>query len=202
MKSELRYVVTLTYREGECENTGTHPIGSYESIWDARAALDVYFHKSCDRLGIEELNAISFKDEDEFLLRDAANNYCFNGEIHQIMTETEMDIFNDDEEDDEPQPDKPKYQQVASRKELIGKVKEQVDECAEPVEVIITLNGGGYTRYGITFADEEDEHGDPKFEIFSYCDESTQVLSWEECFDEDKTNIGKAIEKGSLYYVL
>ena len=89
---------------------------------------------------------------------------------------------------------------VESLAELIGKIQEQVRNGSEPVEVITPLDGKAYSRKSITFADETDEDGDKKFEVRNYIDGTTQILSREDLFNPLLTNIGKALEKNSLFY--
>ena len=68
--NDLVYVVTLTYSEGETQQDGTNVVGVFANKNDARKALENVFHKSCDRLGIEELNTYSYQGQDSFKLID------------------------------------------------------------------------------------------------------------------------------------
>ena len=195
--NDLVYVVTLTYSEGETRQEGTNVVGVFTNKDDARKALENVFHKSCDRLGIEELNKFSYQDQDSFKLIDIDDSlgsksweYNFFGEITESIIGQENDIFNDDEEQE-------KYKQVKSLAELIQKIQTNIENGDEPVEIMVVLNYGVYSRKTITFADEED-----KFEVFNFIDDTTQILSVDDLFDQAKTNIGKALQVGALYYVL
>lgn len=195
--NELVYVVTLTYSEGETQQEGTNVVGVFTNKDDARKALENVFHKSCDRLGIEELNVYSYQDQDSFKLIDIDDSlgsksweYNFFGEITETILGAEVDIFNDDEEQE-------KYKQVKNLAELIQKIQTNIENGDEPVEIMVVLNQGAYSRKTITFADEED-----KFEVFNFIDDTTQILSVDDLFDQTKTNIGKALQVGALYYVL
>ncbi len=89
---------------------------------------------------------------------------------------------------------------VYSLSELIGKVQEQVRNGSEPVGIVVPLEGKAYSRKTITFADETDENGDKKFKVYDYIDGTTQIFSHEDLFNPLLTNIGKALEKNSLFY--
>ena len=200
--NELVYVVTLTYSEGETQQEGTNVVGVFTIKDDARKALENVFHKSCDRLGIEEVNVCSYQDQDSFKLIDIddslgskSREYNFFGEITESIIGQENDIFNDDEEQE-------KSKQVKNLAELIQKIQTNIENGDEPVEIMVALNHGAYSRKTITFADEVDENGDNKFEVFNFIDDTTQILSVDELFDQTKTNIGKALQVGALYYVL
>jgi acyl carrier protein len=101
MEKKTMHIVTVTKKYDGIDIESANVIGAYESIWDARSALRVIFHKICDKLCIEELNAYSYQEEDSFLLRTSESvnaEYKFIGEITTIDTETEyLDIFDDDE---------------------------------------------------------------------------------------------------------
>lgn len=195
--NDLVYVVTLTYSEGETQQEGTNVVGVFANKDDARKALENIFHKSCDRLGIEELNVFSYQDQDSFKLIDIDDSlgsksweYNFFGEITESIIGKENDIFNDDEKQE-------RYKQVKNLAELIQKIQTNIENGDEPVEIMVVLNHGAYSRKTIAFADEED-----KFEVFNFIDDTTQILSVDDLFDQAKTNIGKALEIGALYYVL
>lgn len=198
--NELVYVVTLTYSEGETQQEGTNVVGVFANKDDARKALENVFHKSCDRLGIEELNVFSYQDQDSFKLIDIDDSlgsrqwgYNFFGEITETILGREVDIFNDDEEE---------YIIVNSLAELITIIRTNIEVDGEPTEFVVALNHGAYSRKTITFADEVDENGDNKFEVLNLIDDTTQILSLDELFDQTKTTIGKALQAGALYYVL
>ena len=89
---------------------------------------------------------------------------------------------------------------VHSVSELIGKIQEQVRNGSEPVGIVVPLDGKAYLRKTITFADETDENGDKKFKVYDYIGGTTQILSREDLFNPLLTNIGKALEKSSLFY--
>lgn len=89
---------------------------------------------------------------------------------------------------------------VQSLSELIGKIQEQVRNGSEPVEIITPIDGKAYSRKSVTFADETDENGDKKFKVYDYIGGTTQILSREDLFNPLLTNIGKALEKSSLFY--
>ena len=198
------HIVTVTKKYDGIDIEGANVIGSYESIWDARSALRVVFDKICDKLGIEELNAYSYQEEDSFLLRTSESvnaEYHFIGEINTIETETEyLDIFDDD---DECNTTKEKTERVHSLAQITVQINKNIEEKdGQPVELLVMLNGGAYSRKSITLADEVDESGFGKFEILNHIDDTIQVLSLSELFDETKTNLGKAINAGAVLMVL
>ena len=204
MEKKTMHIVTVTKKYDGIDIEGANVIGSYESIWDARSALRVIFDKICDKLGIEELNAYSYQEEDSFLLRTSESvnaEYHFIGEINTIETETEyLDIFDDD---DECGASKEKTKRVHSLAQITAQINKNIEEKdGQPVELLVMLNGGAYSRKSITLADEVDESGFGKFEILNHIDDTIQVLSLSELFDETKTNLGKAINAGAVLMVL
>ena len=68
------------------------------------------------------------------------------------------------------------------------------------LECFIETNGGGRSWKTITYANEDDKDGNPKFEILNEIDETRQVLTEKNLFNERYTNIGKAIENGSFFF--
>jgi predicted RNA binding protein with dsRBD fold (UPF0201 family) len=165
--------------------------------------LENNFHDTCDRLGVEELNTVSYQDEDDFRIQDENDLYFATGTITEVFEdmeyEADSDEFLETEEENNAKPvDKP--QRVTSMAELIEKIKANIEAGIEPVEISIQLNHGAITRKAITFADEQDANGNDKFEILNFIDDSTQILSFDELFDEGKTYIGKAIECGAAFY--
>ena len=205
MTSKTMHIVTVTKKYDGIDIESANVIGAYESIWDARSALEVIFHKICDKLCIEELNAYSYQEEDSFLLRTSESvnaEYKFIGEITTIDTETEyLDIFDDDEHDFGGTMEK--TIKVYSLAQITEKINDNIEnKGGEPVELIVQLNYGLYSRNSITFADEQDESGFGKFEVFNHVDDTKQILSLSELFDETKTNLGKAINAGAVFIVL
>lgn len=94
-------------------------------------------------------------------------------------------------------------EQVISLKQLLGTIDRNIDERGgQPVEVYVLLNGGFISRKNITYADELDETGRYKFEVYNHIDDTTQILTFDELFDRNKTLIGEALGKGALYMVL
>lgn len=92
---------------------------------------------------------------------------------------------------------------VNSLAQITAQINKNIDEGnGEPVELLVMLNYGAYSRKTITFADEVDESGFEKFEVFNLIDETTQILSLNDLFDETKTNLGKAINAGAVFMVL
>ena len=67
-------------------------------------------------------------------------------------------------------------------------------------EFFILLNGGGKSWKTIGLAAEDDCNGQSKIEILNQMDETRQILTQKNLFNEKFTNIGKAIENGSFYY--
>ena len=204
MSTKTMYIVTVTKKYDGIDIESANVIGAYESIWDARSALRVIFDKICDKLCIEELNAYSYQENDSFLLRTSENanaEYKFIGKINTISTETEyLNIF-DDEHDFGGTMEKTK--KVYSLAQIIEQINKNVkNKCGEPVELLIRLNYGFYSRKSITLADEQDECGFRKYEILNYNDSTTQILSLSELFDETKTNLGKAINAGAVFMVI
>ncbi len=205
MDKKTMHIVTVTKKYDGIDIESANVIGAYESIWDARSALRVIFHKICDKLCIEELNAYSYQEEDSFLLRASESvnaEYKFIGEITTIDTETEyLDIFDDDEHDYGGTMEKTK--KVYSLAQITEQINDNIEnKGGEPVELIMLLNYGLYSRKSITFADEQDESGFSKFEVFNFVDDTTQILSLSELFDETKTNLGKAINAGAVFMVI
>lgn len=205
MEKKTMHIVTVTKKYDGIDIESANVIGSYESIWDARSALRVVFDKICDKLGIEELNAYSYQEEDSFLLRTSESvnaEYKFIGEITTIGTETEyLDIFDDD--DEECNTAKEKTMRVHSLAQITVQINKNIEEkCGQPVELLVMLNSGVYSRKSITLADEVDESGFGKFEVLNHIDDTIQVLSLSEMFDETKTNLGKAINAGAVLMVI
>ena len=205
MEKKTMHIVTVTKKYDGIDIESANVIGAYESIWDARSALRVVFDKICDKLCIEELNAYSYQEEDSFLLRTSESvnaEYKFIGEITTIDTETEyLDIFDDD--DEECNTAKEKTMRVHSLAQITVQINKNIEEkCGQPVELLVMLNGGAYSRKSITLADEVDESGFGKFEVLNHIDDTIQVLSLSELFDETKTNLGKAINAGAVLMVI
>ena len=193
------FVVTTLYQEngGRAEK---HNVGVFDTIEKAQEALENAFHENCDSLGIEELNKNSFIDEvDEegmlpsFYLCDENDEdwFCFGTidciELNKVYGDT--DKYED--------PNEETFVQVKNLAELIQKIQTNLDDNDEPTELIIKLNSNAISRKTITFADEEG-----KFEVFNFIDDTTQILSVDDLFDQTKTTIGKALQVGALYYVL
>jgi hypothetical protein len=205
MEKKTMHIVTVTKKYDGIDIESANVIGAYESIWDARSALEVIFHKICDKLCIKELNAYSYQEEDSFLLRTSESvnaEYKFIGKITTIDTETEyLVIFDDDEHDYGGTTEKTK--KVYSLAEITVQINKNIEKKdGQPVELIMLLNGGLYSRKSITLADEVDENGFGKFEVFNFVDDTTQILSLSELFDETKTNLGKAINAGAVFMVI
>ena len=187
MEKKTMHIVTVTKKYDGIDIESANVIGAYESIWDARSALRVIFGKICDKLCIEELNAYSYQEEDSFLLRTSESvnaEYIFIGEITTIDTEIEyLNIFDDDEHDYGGTTEKTK--KVYSLAEITVQINKNIEKKdGQPVELIMLLNGGLYSRKSITLADEVDENGFGKFEVFNFVDDTTQILSLSELFDE------------------
>ena len=202
MANETKYVVTHLYQEYGGRVTSS-VIGTFSTPEKARKALENNFHDTCDRLGVEELNAVSYQDEDDFRIQDENDLYVATGTITEVFEdmeyEADSDEFLETEEENNANPvDKP--QRVTSMAELIEKIKANIEAGIEPVEISIQFNHGAISRKAITFADEQDANGNDKFEILNFSDDSTQILSFDELFDEGKTYIGKAIECGAAFY--
>lgn len=68
------------------------------------------------------------------------------------------------------------------------------------LECFIETNGGGKSWKTITYSPQCDRHGNNKFEILNEIDETRQVLTEKNLFNEKFTNIGKAIENGSFIF--
>lgn len=206
------FVVTTIYQENG-GRADQKLVGVFDTHEKAQAALETAFHENCDALDIEELNKNSFFDDapeegmpQSFYLCDENEEdwFCMGSiaplELNKVYAiDDKYEPVGDD--DDKPEQggvdDKEVYKQVESLKELIDTIQSNEDEGEGPVEVVIRLNGGALSRKLISFADEDD-----KFEVFNFIDETTQILSADELFDRTKTNIGKALEVGALYYVL
>jgi hypothetical protein len=96
-----------------------------------------------------------------------------------------------------------KTKKVYSLSQIIEQINKNIEnKDGQPVEILIMLNDSVYSRKCITFADEQDKSGFSKFEIFNFIDNTTQVLSLDELFNSEKTNIGKAINMGAVFMVI
>ena len=202
------FVVTTIYQENG-GRADQKLVGVFDTHEKAQAALETAFHENCDALDIEELNKNSFFDDapeegmpQSFYLCDENDEdwFCMGSIAPLELNKTyaiddKYEPVGDD--DDKPEQGEEVYKQVESLKELIDTIQSNEDEGEGPVEVVIRLNDGALSRKLISFADEDD-----KFEVFNFIDETTQILSPEELFDRTKTNIGKALEVGALYYIL
>lgn len=205
-----KYVVSAVYQEYGGRAT-SDIIGTFSTYKNAMVALDNHFHRMCDRLGVEELNALSYQDEDSFKLQEENDLWYATGIIdtceedeEYLPEDFEADYGDNNVANPKPQQEKvkPHYERVKSLKELLDKIQKHVDEGIEPVEVMMLLNYGANTHYSITFADEIDEAGDYKLEIHSHVDDTTEIMTQQDLFNDWKTYIGKAINCGALYYVL
>lgn len=67
-------------------------------------------------------------------------------------------------------------------------------------EFFILLNGGGKSWKTISFAEADDCNGQSKIEILNQMDDTRQILTQKNLFNERFTHIGKAIENGAFYY--
>lgn len=199
MANKKKYVVTLLYRERGSVGT-SDVVGVFTTMEKAMKAVENLFHCTCDRLGIEELNTLSYQEEDNFHI-EIDNGIRADGTITEVEENNEYepsDFFTLTEKDV-----KTRQVQVHSLYELDDEIKKAIDNGEGPVELKIYLNYGAYVRYTITFADETDELCNYKYEIHSLNDESEVIVSRAEFFDADgKTNIGKAMMLGALYMVL
>lgn len=70
------------------------------------------------------------------------------------------------------------------------------DECHE----LFIQTGTGRSWKTMSLDDEGETKKDDLFYVLNQIDETEQTLTGEELFDSEKTNIGKALEKGELYY--
>ena len=193
------FVVSTLYQEngGRAEN---HNVGVFNKLEDAQVALENAFHENCDALGIEELNNNSFFDDapEEGML---PSFYLCDENDEEFMCLGTIDCLEMNKEysdtDKYENPNEEDMEQVKNLKELIGRIQTNLDESGEPVEVVILLNNGVISRKTITFGDEDDT-----FDVFNFVDSTMQTLTIDELFDRSKTNIGRALEVGALYYIL
>jgi len=193
------FVVTTLYQEqgGRAES---HNVGVFDTLEKAQKALDSAFHESCDSLDIQELNRNSYYNDTEedgilpsfYLCDENDEEFMCLGEINCLELNTE---YGDTDKYEDPYTEE--MVQVQSLKELIDTIQTNLDKYDEPTEIVIRLNGNAVSRKLISFADEDD-----KFEVFNFIDETIQILSVDDLFDQTKTNIGKALANGALYYVL
>lgn len=77
---------------------------------------------------------------------------------------------------------------------LIESVNQLKDLAIQGVECYIALNGGVKSSKHIIYIEDAEV-----FEIINYIDESVQVLKEEDLFNEEYTNIGKAINLKAFY---
>lgn len=200
MEKKTMHIVTVTIKYDGIDIESAKIIGAYESVWDARSALKIIFHKICDKFGVKELNIFSYQEEDSFLLRTSDSAYAeihIIGKITTIQTETEyLEIFDD--KSIAFQGDLDNAQQVSSLAQITEKLNKNGNKKIE----LLMKNGAMCSRKTIKFADETDENGFGKFEVYSAVEETTQVLSLGELFDNTKTNLGAAINAGAIFMVL
>ena len=193
------FVVSTLYQEKDniAEN---HNVGVFNKLEDAQVALENAFHENCDALGIEELNKYSFFDEvpEEGML---PSFYLCDNKDEEFMCLGTINCLEMNKEyrdtDKYENPNEEDMEQVKNLKELIGRIKTNLDESGEPVEVVVLLNNEVVSRKTITFGDEDDT-----FNVFNFADDTMQTLTMDELFDNSKTNIGRALEVGALYYIL
>lgn len=128
----------------------------------------------------------NISDEDMEELRDKlSDDYC--GQMYWQSLSTIADNLGFKK-------DNPiRIMSVQHLKELI------FDNDESPIECYIELNGGARSSKTIGFADEFDENEDDMFEVLNEIDESVQVLTEKDLFNQELTNIGHAIENGSLF---
>lgn len=197
-----KYAVTLLYTERGSVGA-SDVVGVFTTMEKAMKAVENLFHCTCDRLGIEELNTLSYQEEDNFHIEK--NDIRANGTITEIEENEEYvpSDFLTLVEPEEALKSVEQQKRVEALYQLDDEIRKHIDNGEGPVELKIYLNYGAYVRYTITFADETDELCNYKYEIHSLNDESEVIVSRAEFFDADgKTNIGKAMMLGALYMVL
>lgn len=86
------------------------------------------------------------------------------------------------------------FKKVTSLKQLHDILKKGTSEF------FVELNYGVRSWKTIGYADENDCYGNSKFEILNEIDDSLQILTEKNLFNERLTVIGKAINNGSFYY--
>ena len=74
-----------------------------------------------------------------------------------------------------------------------------LDKSENVREFFILLNGNARSWKTITYADKLDRNGNYKLEILNEIDDTKQVLSLANMYNEKYTNIGLAIKQGSFY---
>ena len=78
---------------------------------------------------------------------------------------------------------------------IIESIEQLKDLSVRGLECHIRLNGGLKSSKHITYID-----GDDVFEVINYIDDTEQVLTSKDIFNEDLTNIGKAITLKALHF--
>ena len=205
MANKKLYAVTTIYQEQGGHATKAL-IGVFTNEEKAATALETTFHKACDSMGVEELNGYSyFTESDSFHICDGKEEtWHYDGEIEEV----EEDLVYTDESpylisEHDSSGTMEKTEKVYSIAQLTEQINNNIkNKDSEPVELIVQLNYGSYSRKSITFADEQDESGFSKFEVFNHIDDTTQILSLNELFDDTKTNLGKAINAGAVFMVI
>lgn len=77
---------------------------------------------------------------------------------------------------------------------IINTIEELKDLAIQGVECYIALNSGFKSSKHITYIEDAEV-----FEVINYIDESEQILTEKDLFDEELTNIGKALNLKALY---
>jgi hypothetical protein len=77
---------------------------------------------------------------------------------------------------------------------IINTIDELKDLAIQGVECYIALNFGLKSIKHITYIEDAEV-----FEVINYIDESEQILTEKDLFDEEYTNIGKALNLKALY---
>lgn len=95
-----------------------------------------------------------------------------------------------------------KKEQEFVKVKSLAHLKELIEHKGEIrcLQCFVMLNGGGKSWKTITYSPQCDRHGNNKFEILNEIDETRQVLTEKNLFNEKFTNIGKAIENGSFIF--
>lgn len=82
----------------------------------------------------------------------------------------------------------------------LAQLKKLIDENdGSPIEGYVVLKGSVRSCKTINYADMVDKNGAYKLEILNEIDETKQILTEKNLFNEKYTNIGKAINQGSFY---
>lgn len=206
METKVMYQVTVSTATVGTNLKTYDTIGIFSDKKDAIKALNKVYKRAMDYLEITKLGDGCYREEDEFEICDVNEKQFVSGVVDEYIVgkeycPTDFDVICKLKEEKKAEA-QGKYKKVKSADELAGFAEEHANAGEEPVEVILMLNHGAYTRHSITLANEDDENGLPKYEVYHFSDNTTEILTYDDLYNPQKTNLALGIERGALYYVL